>query len=145
MLLANHVFCSSLQISQKSKVITDIYVIIIVHNIPLLASPQTPIKCHNSLINHMSNILVGDSTVLPLLVVVDSETNSCAVSKLAIVHIGCSIGQILVLGSGAYFLVLLTIVSKSFSDWVGELRLSVCPSVLICDVLIGFLCRKLSL
>ncbi len=25
---------------------------------------QTPIKYHNSLINHMSNILVGDSTVL---------------------------------------------------------------------------------
>ncbi len=37
MLHANHVFCS-LQISQKSKVITDIYVIIIVHNNSLIAA-----------------------------------------------------------------------------------------------------------
>ncbi len=38
MLHANHVFCS-LQISQKSKVITDIYVIIIiVHNNSLTAA-----------------------------------------------------------------------------------------------------------
>ncbi len=29
------------------------------------ATPQTPITYHTSLINHMSNILVGDSAVLP--------------------------------------------------------------------------------
>ncbi len=30
------------------------------------ARPQTPINYHNSLINHLSNFLVGDSAVLPI-------------------------------------------------------------------------------
>ncbi len=61
MLHANHVFCS-LQISQKSKVITNIYVIIIiVHNNSLIAAMLINIKKKNTIcfcvMSAVSNLL----------------------------------------------------------------------------------------